>query len=62
MIAIKGCPPRPKAIIEAFHQAGIPIDPAILENLDAYPNVFMRRYKDRPEFDESLFTIQTKGH
>ncbi len=59
MIAVKGCPPQPKTIIRAFHQAGIDIDPKILENLDMYPNSFLKRYKDRPEFDESFFRIES---
>ncbi|MBW1696795.1 MAG: DUF362 domain-containing protein [Deltaproteobacteria bacterium] len=57
MIAVKGCPPSPQAIISAFHQAGICIDGAILKNLDLYPGTFMKRYENRPEFDESFFTI-----
>ena len=35
----------------------IGVDPAIFENLDMVPGKFLRRYKDRPEFDESFFEI-----
>jgi hypothetical protein len=57
MIAIKGCPPQPKSIIEAFHRAGIEINPIIIENADAAPGFFMKRYEGKPEYDESLFTV-----
>jgi uncharacterized protein (DUF362 family) len=58
MIPIKGCPPQPEQIIKALHQAGIMADPALFANLEALPGFFMRRYKDKPEFDESLFRVQ----
>jgi uncharacterized protein (DUF362 family) len=57
MIAIKGCPPQPKSIVEAFHRAGIEINPSIIENADAAPAFYMKRYEGKPEFDESLFTV-----
>lgn len=57
MIAVKGCPPSPRAIIKAFHQAGIEIDPVILEHLDNYPVLSMKKYKDNPEFDEAFFKV-----
>jgi len=57
MIAVKGCPPKSKQIIDAFHQAGIEIEPAIIENMDQLPGYFMKRYKGKPEFDESFFQI-----
>ncbi len=58
MIAIKGCPPKPKQIIDAFHRAGIEIEPAMIENMDKLPGYFMKRYKGKPEFDESFFQIK----
>ena len=57
MIAIKGCPPQPKSILKAFHQAGIEINPAIIENADTAPGFFMSRYEGKPEFEESHFTV-----
>jgi len=57
-IAIKGCPPSRKKIVEAFHQVGIPIDPAVLEDMDKTPVDFMKKYKGKPEFDESLFRVE----
>jgi len=57
MIAVKGCPPTPKAIIDALHKAEIEVDPAHLEGVDNYPGTFMKRYEKRPEFQESFYTI-----
>jgi uncharacterized protein (DUF362 family) len=57
MIAIKGCPPQPKSIIKAFHQAGIDINPSIIENADTAPGFFMKRYEGKPEFEEKHFTV-----
>jgi len=57
MIAIKGCPPKPEAVYKALQKAGIEVDRAIFENLDIIPGKFLKRYKDRPEFDESLFSV-----
>ena len=57
MIAIKGCPPSRKKIVEAFHQVGIPIDPAVLEEMDKTPEHFMKKYEGKPEFDESFFRV-----
>jgi len=58
MIAIKGCPPQPKSIIKAFHQAGIEIDPAMIENADMVPGFYMKQYKEKPEFEEAHFTVK----
>jgi uncharacterized protein (DUF362 family) len=57
MIAVKGCPPSPKEVVQAFHKAGIQVNPGIFENLDKAPGFFMKRYEGKPEFDESLFRI-----
>lgn len=58
MIAIKGCPPQPKSIIRAFHQAGIEINPVMIENADMAPGFFMKRYEGKPEFEEAHFTVK----
>jgi len=58
MIAIKGCPPTPKAMLKALHQAGIDADPGLFEHMDELPGLFFSRYKDRPEFDESFFRVK----
>jgi uncharacterized protein (DUF362 family) len=57
MIAVKGCPPKPEAVYRALRKAGIDADRTIFENLDTIPGKFLKRYKDRPEFDESFFSI-----
>ncbi len=57
MIPVKGCPPSPKKVAEAFHRAGIPVDPAFYEGIDHLPGFFMDRYKDRPGFDPSFFRV-----
>ncbi len=58
MIAIKSCPPSPEAIVNALHQVGVKISPAILQNLDKAPAYFMRKYEGKPEFDESFFNVK----
>ena len=58
MIAVKGCPPSTKQIVGAFHQAGIPLDPAVFENMDSAPGLFMKKYEGKPEFDEAFFRIK----
>ncbi len=57
-IAVKGCPPDPKDIVEAFHKAGIEMDPGLFDQVDTLPGFFMSRYQDKPEFDESFFRIE----
>lgn len=57
MIPVKGCPPSTKKIIEAFHEAGIPLNHAIFDAMDQVPGLFMKRYQGRPEFEESHFRI-----
>jgi len=58
MIPVKGCPPKPEQIVKALHQAGIMVDPALFAQVEAMPGAYMRRYKDMPEFDEGLFTVE----
>jgi uncharacterized protein (DUF362 family) len=57
MIAVKECPPSPKAVVKAFHQAGIQVNPAIFEQIEMAPAFFMGRYEGKPEFDEALFKV-----
>ncbi|MAF32886.1 MAG: DUF362 domain-containing protein [Desulfobacterales bacterium] len=58
MIAIKGCPPTPMSIEEALNKAGIKVDPAFYKNIEQLPGYFLKRYEDKPEFDESFFRIK----
>ncbi len=57
MIPVKGCPASLESIRNAFTQAGIELSP-ILENLPAMLGFFMSRYRDKPEFNDSFYTIQ----
>ncbi|MBW2370535.1 MAG: DUF362 domain-containing protein [Deltaproteobacteria bacterium] len=57
MIAVKECPPGPKSIVKAFHQAGIPIEPNIVYDLEGFSGRFMKRYEGNPDFDESFYRI-----
>ena len=57
MFAVKGCPPSPKEIIDAFHKAGVPLSSDILDRMDKSPGIFMKKYENSPEFDESFFRI-----
>lgn len=58
MIAVKGCPPKPEAIVEAFHKAGIPVNPVLFEKRKELPGLLMKNYEGRPEFDESFFRVK----
>jgi uncharacterized protein (DUF362 family) len=58
MIPIKGCPPKPESILKALHQAGINVNPAIFENIDSIKGKFMKKYKGKPEFEETFFSIK----
>ncbi len=58
VIPVKGCPPDPKDIVRALHQAGIDADPGLFDQVDMLPGFFMARYQDQPEFDEGFFQIK----
>ncbi|MGD9320473.1 MAG: DUF362 domain-containing protein [Desulfobacteraceae bacterium] len=57
MIAVKGCPPSPKALVKAFHRAGIDVNPVLFEQIDMVPAFFMAKYEGKPEFDEAFFKL-----
>ena len=58
MIPVKGCPPKPRDMLKALHRAGIEADPGFFENIDKMPELFMHRFENKPEYDESFFRIQ----
>ncbi|MFO7931408.1 MAG: DUF362 domain-containing protein, partial [Desulfosalsimonas sp.] len=58
MIAVKGCPPKPKNVVKALHEAGIEADPNLFEQAESLPGFFMAKYRDRPEFEESFFRVE----
>jgi uncharacterized protein (DUF362 family) len=55
LIAVKGCPPKPKDLLSALRRAGIEADSGWFEKMDQLPGLFMARYADRPEFEEGHF-------
>jgi uncharacterized protein (DUF362 family) len=58
LIAVKGCPPKPKHILGALRAAGIDADSGWFERMDHLPGLFMARYTDRPEFEEGHFRAE----
>ncbi len=57
-VAIKTCPPSTEAVAKALIDAGIPVDPQIINHPEMAPAFLMPRYANKPEFDESLFAIE----
>ena len=58
VIPVDGCPPDPADLVAALHQAGIEVDPAILENYEQLPGMLMARYQEKPAFEEGFFRIE----
>jgi hypothetical protein len=58
MIAIKGCPPKPRSILKALQCAGIMVEPSLFENIDKIKANFFKQYAGRPEFEQSFYTIK----
>jgi hypothetical protein len=58
LIAIKTCPPSTEAVAKALIDAGIPVDPQLIQNPEMAPAFLMPRYAGKPEFDESLFRVE----
>jgi uncharacterized protein (DUF362 family) len=57
MIAIKGCPPSHEAVFKGLRQAGIEADPELFEHMDRTMGIHMKRYRGKPEFDESFYQV-----
>ncbi len=57
MFSVKGCPPKAEDVVKAFHEAGIPVDKNMFDNMDQLPGFFMSRYEGKPEFDEGYFRV-----
>jgi uncharacterized protein (DUF362 family) len=57
IIRIKGCPPDPVQAASALQSIGIDVDPSFFTNFEMAGAFMMARYKDRPEFDASDYTI-----
>ena len=58
IVPIKGCPPDPKAAALALKGIGIDIDPSFFTNFEMTGAFMMKRFKDKPEFDTSYYTIE----
>ena len=58
MIPVKGCPPRPEDIQKALHQAGIEAPDRLFQEIEKMPARLMRKYENRPEFEEALFQVR----
>ncbi|MFX0042509.1 MAG: DUF362 domain-containing protein [Candidatus Hodarchaeota archaeon] len=57
MIAIKGCPPSVEDLQAGLKQAGIKVPSYLFKNLDKAPLVFLGKYQNKPEFEESFYQI-----
>lgn len=57
MIAIKGCPPSIEDVQTALKQAGIKVPSYLFKNLDKAPLLFLGKYQNKPEFEESFYQI-----
>ncbi|MFN2437285.1 MAG: DUF362 domain-containing protein [Desulfotignum sp.] len=57
IVRIKGCPPDPVQAASALKSIGIDVDPSVLTNFEMAGAFMMERYKDRPEFDDSYYTM-----
>ncbi len=56
MIPIKGCPAKLENVVNAFHEAGINVNPEIFENVDKLSTLLGIGYKHRfNEFEQSFF-------
>lgn len=61
MIAVKTCPPSIEGVVKALHQAGVEVNPAVFDNLDKGPALYMKRYAGKPEFDDSFYKIEDES-
>ncbi|MBN1849501.1 MAG: DUF362 domain-containing protein [Deltaproteobacteria bacterium] len=57
MIAVKGCPPKAENIVKALEQAGIKINPVLIQDPAFLPELLMKQYQDRPDFDEQFYMV-----
>ncbi len=57
IVKITGCPPDPVQAARALQSIGIAVDPSVLTNFEMAGAFMMERYKDRPEFDASYYSI-----
>jgi uncharacterized protein (DUF362 family) len=58
LIPVKGCPPSKENLRDAFAQAGIELPDIFYNNLEKDASLFMARYRDKHEFDESFYHVE----
>jgi len=58
IVKIKGCPPDPKKAALALKGIGIDVDPSFFSNFEMAGAFMMDRFKDKPEFDDTFYTIE----
>jgi uncharacterized protein (DUF362 family) len=58
IVKVKGCPPDPAQAALALKGIGIDIDPSFLSNFEMAGSFMMDRFKNKPEFDDSYYTIE----
>jgi len=57
LIAVEGCPPQPKDLLNAPRRSGIAADAGLFDKMGELPGFFMSRYAGRQEFEEEHFRI-----
>lgn len=58
LITIGGCPPNLDELKNKLREAGIRVPGYFFKNINQGPLLFMQRYKDKPEFEESFFQVE----
>ena len=59
-ILVPGCPPKVDKLIAGLEESGIEVDPAVFENLDMAPGLFMKRYQGKTEFSQNFYRADEK--
>lgn len=54
-IKVNGCPPRIDDLITGLHKAGIDITDSFAQNIEATPELFMKKYAKKPQFSMDFF-------
>lgn len=57
-VRIKGCPPSKKHLLKAYEELGIELPDDFMEWIKKLPAAFMKRYTDKPEFDEAFYELK----
>ena len=57
-VEINGCPPSKEDMVQAYAELGIELPDDFMERMAKYPELFLKRYENRPGFDESFYRAQ----